>query len=59
MSIDAFHESEMLDAVEPVFDRPVGAVGGCVSAEHALVDAVTELCAERLPAPSYASTPSV
>ena len=55
------------DAVQPsialvwvTFDafKPVGVVGGCVSA-HAVVEAITVACCDRFPAASTASTDKV
>jgi hypothetical protein len=57
LSVDGTHETVIDVCVDPVTVRAVGVVGGVVSA-HALVDAVSEVLAERLPAASYASTAS-
>jgi hypothetical protein len=61
LSFDAFHDRETELTVEPVFARPVGAVGAVVSpgATHALVDFVNDAWPEWLLAASYASIPSV
>ena len=57
MSEDAFHARDTEVAVAPVSLSEVGAVGGDVSL-HVLVEAVTDVFEERLPAASYASIAS-
>jgi hypothetical protein len=67
LSVDAVHDSDSVDAVDAVTDRPVGADGGCVSAvvvvdapdPQPAVLAVVNACAERFPAASTASRPTV
>ena len=58
MSLDADHDSAMLDALTAPTVNPDGADGGCESTQAEVV-ATTEAFAERLPSASTASTPSV
>jgi hypothetical protein len=58
LSVDADHDTETDVCADPVTARPGGVDGGCVSV-HALVDAVTDALAERLPDASNASTANV
>ncbi len=58
MSLDADHDRPMLVAVTAPTVNPDGAEGGCESTQAEVV-ATTEAFAERLPAASTASTPSV
>ncbi len=58
LSVAAFHASETLVVVAPVERKFPGVVGASLSGGggHALVDAFSVACAERLPAASAAST---
>ena len=58
LSVDGDHETVAPVPVTFEAFNPVGAEGACVSA-HALVEAITTACCERLPAASTASTASV
>jgi hypothetical protein len=58
LSVEADHDTEIDVCVGPVAARLPGVVGACASV-HALVDAVTDALAERLPDASNASTANV
>ena len=58
LSVAAFHAIAIVDCVVPVIRCPCGTDGGCVSGQ-AVVETITTVGAERLPATSAASTASV
>lgn len=60
LSVEAFQESETLEASAPVLRRPVGTVGGWVSSAGSLVVTFSAaLAGERLPLRSLALTVKV